>query len=433
MSVPSTEGQFTEAIKFFASKEILHPDKFYDLAAEARVNAFTVSGVTNLRVLKDLHAEVEKVLTDGGTVKTFQEGFNDILRNSGYAPANPRHIEIVFRQNIQTSYSVGRYGKQMERAELRPWWTYNSIDDSGTTPLCYELGGHGGSPAACYRYDHPFWSKFYPPNHFGCRSGVDDLSDDELAEAGITPMSEDITGKEYFPVMPDGSISTEPEKLLPPEQFAVNPGKVAWEPDWSKFTDDERQIFDRAYEERFGPVRTMDQLQDRLTGLQDNFKLMGVETSPIEKIVEVKSRGPASGVIDLSPQSADVVKNILSSGKLSSQEDADVCLDLVTEFSKFIGKKPDLSRMESDSDYAEQIFSVNRSWSRLFFQSFCDSCKLQNAAPWADKIVQGLPFNIDGVNMQDLTDMIWNIKLNGDPGDYGKLLQDGIKKISSTT
>ncbi|MEW5803735.1 MAG: phage minor head protein [bacterium] len=163
----SNKGAFTEAIRFFAGKEILHPDKFYRLSAEARVKAFSVSHVTSLRVLKDLHAEVEKVLTDGGTLKGFQEAFNDILRNSGYAPANPRHIEIVFRQNIQTSYNVGRYAKQTERAELRPFWVYNSIDDSGTTPLCYELGGHGSRPAVCYRYDHPFWDKYYPPNHFG--------------------------------------------------------------------------------------------------------------------------------------------------------------------------------------------------------------------------------------------------------------------------
>jgi len=434
----SEKGAFVEAINYFASKEILHPDKFYSLAEDARAKAFTVSGVTNLRILKDVHAEVEKVLTDGGTLKTFQEAFNGILRDSGYAPANPRHIETVFRQNIQTSYNVGRYGKQMERADLRPWWAYNSIDDSGTTPLCYELGGHAGKPAACYRCDHPFWDTFYPPNHFNCRSGVDDLSDDDLDEEGITPLTDDMTGQEYYPVLPDGSVSGEPVKLLPPDGFAVNPGKVAWKPDMSRFSDDERKIFERAYEDRFGPVRDMGQLKDRLNGIQENFKLMGAETRPIDKIVIGKTRDAASiRGIDMDYVQADMIEKTLSTGKVASLDEAEAITDVIDKFSRSIGIQPDFQKMETDHGYVKQIEIVNNSWSRLFYPSFCDSLKLQNYEQWSDKILQSAPeaiinfLKIPGFNLQKFSDLIWTLKIKENPSDYETLLRDGIKKIQA--
>ncbi|MEW6378605.1 MAG: phage minor head protein [bacterium] len=442
------KGAFTEAIQFFASKEILHPDKFYQLSAEARVKAFTVSNITSLRVLKDLHAEVEKVLTEGGVLKGFQEAFNGILRDSGYAPENPRHIKIVLHQNIQTSYSVGRYNKQMERAKQRPWWRYNSIDDAGTTPLCYELGGHGSTPAVCYRYDHPFWNKFYPPNHFGCRSGVDDLSDDDLEEEGITPTEGDLTGKEYYPVLPDGSISDKPARLMPPEGFAVNPGKVAWEPDLSKFSDEERKIFERAFEERFGPVRNMGQLTDRLNGLQENFKLMGAEAVPVKRFeFETKRSGSwdqAKRTIGLALDRYMHIEKALQDGRITSFEQADALTTLCHEFGHSLGVQIDLPRYNNKKEVNYHNLSqlVNESWARLFFPDFCESLKLQNIDQYAklifqerDTIYQPMVSNFmqlmeaAGQDRQRFSDLIWTLNIQGDPADYEKLVRGELAKL----
>jgi len=440
-----SKGAFTEAINYFASKEALSPSDFYALAAEARAKAFTVSGVTSLNVLKSLHAEVEKVLTDGGTLRMFQDAYQDILKNSGYAPDNPFHIETVFRQNIQTAYNVGRYGKQTERASLRPWWIYNSIDDSATTPLCYELGGHTGKPAACYRYDHPFWNEFYPPNHFNCRSSVDDLSDDDLTEEGITPLTEDITGQEYYPTMPDGSVSSKPEKLLPPDGFNVNPGKVSWTPDMSKFSEEERRLFEKAQEEKFGPVKTMGELNTRLNDLQENFRLIDVEAVPVKRIEfdnNLKNNGswdPVRQVIGLNPDRFALVNESLKEGKITSLQHADAFSTLCHELGHTLGVQIDIPRYKVDTNYHNLSQIVNESWNRLFFPDFCKSLKLEDVDQYAEQIFQvrstGYQTMISnfmqlmetsGMDRQEFSDMAWMLNTQKDPADYEKLLREKL-------
>jgi len=440
------KGAFVEAIDYFSKKEIMHPDKFYLLAAEARVKAFTVSNVSSLQILKSVHGEVQKSLEEGTTLKEFQKSFDDILFKKGYDPLSPWQVETVFRTNIQTAYSVGRYQGQKERAELRPYLVFNAIDDSRTTELCYELGGSGDpSKAKCYRFDHPFWDVFYPPNHFNCRSSVDDLSEEEVKEEGLAVLTEDQTKKDYYPVLPDGTQATEPIPLYPPEGFDVNPGKVVWEPDLSKYGPEQQKMFNEAYEKRFGPVRDMDQLKDRLSGIQDNFNLTGVDGAPVKQLVQsTYANGwwnENTNTIGLHPSRYTLIEQVLSEGKITDLAQADALSTLCHELGHTLGVQIDGLKYRRERTYRFMSQIVNDCWSRAFFPDFCEALKLSNVKKYAenifktrDSVYQFMVNNFmqlmesAGMDRQEFSDFVWKLNLKEDPAVYEKAIREEMKK-----
>ncbi|MEW5803734.1 MAG: hypothetical protein AB1847_16695 [bacterium] len=277
---------------------------------------------------------------------------------------------------------------------------------------------------------------------------MDDLSRDELEEEGITPLTEDLTGTEYYPVLPDGSVSSEPEKLMPPEGFAVNPGKVAWEPDLSKLSDEERKLFERAYEQRFGPVRTMGQLNDRLNGLQENFKLMGVDAVPVKKFgFESDANGKwdqVNGIIKLNPIRYIQVETAVKEGKITSLEQADSLATLCHEFGHSLGVQIDTMRYNdrNDTSYRNLSQIVNEVWERFFFPDFCKAMNLQDVDQYAEQIFQVRDslyqpmvknfmrlMESAGMDRQQLSDLVWNLNLSHDPDQYEKLIRDKIQEL----
>ncbi|MFH1684063.1 MAG: phage minor head protein [Candidatus Margulisiibacteriota bacterium] len=207
-----------EAIKFFGKKVTLSAEDFYNLAASARAGAFTVSGVARADVLNDIREAVQKALQDGETLADFRGRLVDIMEQRGWSGTSPWHQETIFRTNIQTAYSAGRW-EQIEQVKDDFCGEYDAIDDARTTNICRELNGK------IYPLDHPFWNKYTPPNHFNCRSSIRPVSKIEAEQRGLLPE----TG------MPSSEIQ-------PDKGFDVNPAKVQYKPDLSKYPDELRSL-----------------------------------------------------------------------------------------------------------------------------------------------------------------------------------------------
>lgn len=440
------KGTFTEAIDYFSKKEVISSAEFYQLAAEARVKAFTVSKVNSMQMLTDIQGQLLKTLEEGKTLKEFKKAFDDILFKGGMDPLHPYHIETVFRTNIQTAYQAGRYQGQIERAKIRPYWIYNAVDDSRTSELCYELNGK------CYHYDHPFWDKFYPPNHFNCRSSVDDLSEEDLEEENIKLQTEDLTNSEYYPTLPDGTKADEPIKLYPTKGFDINPGKVAWEPDLTKYDKPLQDAYQQAYDKAFGPVGDMEQCQDRLNGLQENFGLMNVDTNKINSFNRVPSTEAKrlkingywekdTGTIGLSENRYDLIKQVLVDGQISQKEQAEALSTLCHEFGHTLGVPLDKLKYPA-KNYRNLSQIINDSWARLFFPDFCEGLKLKNIDQYAEGIFQtrdsGYQFMVNnfmklmesaGLDRQRFLNLTWTMNLHEDPAKYESILRDEIVKL----
>lgn len=187
---------------------------------EAHSRAFTVAKATNPQVLSAIRNEVDSALADGTTFREFQKNLEPTLKKLGWwgrktvtGPdgdqevqlGSPYRLKTIYRTNLTTSYAAGRYNTQIAAAERRPWWIYRDAGDTNVRP------SHRARSGTVLRYDHPWWQKNYPPNGWGCRCGVDSLSDRQLEARGLTPT--------------EGRL----EDIADPE-WAYNPGKNSLEP-----------------------------------------------------------------------------------------------------------------------------------------------------------------------------------------------------------
>ena len=212
---------FEEAVEFYRSKTVLSAAQFDALVAEigdyAYSLAFNVRGIAQADVLMDLYAEVVKAIESGQSFGEFREAVDGIMEKRGWTGLSPYRLDNIFRTNVQTAYSVGRYKQMTAIAERRPYWQYDAVNDSRTRP------SHLAQDGKVYRHDHPYWNTWYPPNGYRCRCRVVSLSRDEMQDEGLT---EEIRGTD----------------LRPDEGFAFNPATESWRPDMSKYPEVLRRI-----------------------------------------------------------------------------------------------------------------------------------------------------------------------------------------------
>ncbi len=200
--------KFAEAIKYFADKVPVIYEKFDTITAKFREQKFWVKKLTDLELTKKVKASIQNSLKNGSTFEQWKKsvdlkGLSDL------------YLENVFRTNMTTAYSNGRYEQQVDMDSVFKYWLYDAVMDNRTSLICSELDGR------IYRSDNPIWNIIYPPNHYGgCRSDVIALSDYDIRIMGIK--SKDI---DTFDVQ-----NTEVyKKFVEKSEFANNPFNVDYQ------------------------------------------------------------------------------------------------------------------------------------------------------------------------------------------------------------
>lgn len=207
-----------EAVKYFESKGFTISFDWKEVWQDAHNKAFTVAKAMNVDILKDIRESCNRSLTEGISFTQFQRELTPTLISKGWwgkqmmtdpntgeskevQLGSPRRLKTIYETNMNVSYSVGRYKGQIDNIDNRPYWQYKGIMDDNIRPE------HAALNNRVYRFDHPFWQAYYPPNDWGCRCYVLSLSQNDLEKMGL-------------------AIETKlpPESELPPEEWRYNPG-----------------------------------------------------------------------------------------------------------------------------------------------------------------------------------------------------------------
>lgn len=202
---------FEEAIEYFADLLAITPDEYAALSKAAQAQAFTVSRVTGMDVIMDMHKAIEKAIAEGETLAMFQGRMKDIMAARGWEGLTPWHLDTIFRNNVQTAYNVGRYRQMIDMEDRFPYWEYDAVNDSRTRP------SHASLDGKIFASNHPFWDTWYPPNGHNCRCGVNPVHEHVVEEENLKIETED------------------PIDIAPDPGFDHNPAKEPWEPDMSKY------------------------------------------------------------------------------------------------------------------------------------------------------------------------------------------------------
>jgi SPP1 gp7 family putative phage head morphogenesis protein len=192
---------FEEALKFIRSRIPMTEAEFYRLAQDAKIRAFSVSGMARLDALKNIKDSLGDAIVKGMSLADWKKDAEFILKRWDIAGAR---AETIYRTNLQTSYQVGRYEQMTDPdvMEMRPYWMYVAVMDQATRPE------HAAMHGKVFPADDPIWDEWYPPNGFNCRCTVHTLSGSEMEREGLKPGK----GSEI--------------RVRPDEGWDFNPGKA---------------------------------------------------------------------------------------------------------------------------------------------------------------------------------------------------------------
>lgn len=169
---------FTEAINWFCKKFPVLYDVIEDITKKVDEQFFYMKRSTELEVTKKLYYNLLDNLKNGGTFKKWLEVSKDILNKTGLGES-PWYLELVYRNNMMSSYNAGAFYNQELNKKNKPYGLYDGVGDERQSEICKALDGK------VFPLDHPFWNNYLPPNHHGCRSRRIALDADELGEYGL--------------------------------------------------------------------------------------------------------------------------------------------------------------------------------------------------------------------------------------------------------
>ena len=136
---------FQEALKFLEQKGALTYKDFKKLKEWYSPLAFSVAGYTQLEVLNQFLEELKEAVKEGTTKEQFRKNMNQFLEEQGYDGITPYHADLIFRQNMQTAYSVGHYQQMTDPdvMERRKYWQYQTAGDGHVRESHQVMDGRG--------------------------------------------------------------------------------------------------------------------------------------------------------------------------------------------------------------------------------------------------------------------------------------------------
>lgn len=188
---------YDEALDFLQQRLNLTPEQIAAIEQQYAPVALKVTQGLSGAVEKRMQQATRDATAQGLSVRDGVKLYRQELANAGVTPANDYALEAVFRTQVQTAYSAGRWQSLQDPDidEILWGYEYAAIEDDRTTELCQDLDG------TIRPKDDPIWSTYWPPNHFSCRSTTLEVFDD---------------GKDHGDVPEDA----------PQAGFAYNPGQV---------------------------------------------------------------------------------------------------------------------------------------------------------------------------------------------------------------
>ena len=183
-----TGHPMAKAIEAFSKRRVLTPEAFKKLRAKARRKAFTVAGATSTEMIQTVKDELVKRVEDEADLRLFQTFMKERLESAGWTPASNGHVETIFRTNIASAYSAGRY-EQMTQPDVikaRPYAQVLTPNDGPPRQRPWHQKAHGRV------FDLSELSpEMFTPWGFNCRCRFRSLSARQLKALGleVTPAS----------------------------------------------------------------------------------------------------------------------------------------------------------------------------------------------------------------------------------------------------
>lgn len=199
---------------------VMTPDDYYALNAEAKRQAFTISGeITQASVEKVREILADQMAKTGVSLDAFEQAVEERI---GELPINAAHLEQVYRNAVNSAYSEGQEHVLSGGivSDEFPYRAYYAIHDARARHDHLALETFGLNGTNVYLATDPFWSKYRPPFYYSCRCAWVALSVEQAAAEGVKHAKEWLANIDA--AKENGTFDGWNEHYLPPVEY-VNP------------------------------------------------------------------------------------------------------------------------------------------------------------------------------------------------------------------
>lgn len=188
-----------EALEFFKAKRLRPSFSYLDVAAEEHALAFTVAKSAGFDILADVKSALDAHLAEGKTFESFKRELAPVLQEKGWwgerqltdpetgkkvaaELGSPRRLRTIFRANMRSARAAGQWQRIQRAKRTHPYLLYRP--SSSREPREGHVQWYGTLLPA----DDPWWRDHFPPNGWGCKCWVRQVSRAEAERlGGATP------------------------------------------------------------------------------------------------------------------------------------------------------------------------------------------------------------------------------------------------------
>ena len=170
--------------KLLAEANVMEPADFYALSAEAKSQAFTISGGLAESTIEKVAGILDETFRETSSRTEFMRKIEDRIPT---LPISEAHLEQVFRNNVNGAYSDG--GEAVLSSPLVedafPFRAYYAIRDERVRKEHKRLEKFGLSGTNVFYHRDPVWKIFRPPWDWNCRCGWAPMTIRQAARLGV--------------------------------------------------------------------------------------------------------------------------------------------------------------------------------------------------------------------------------------------------------
>lgn len=196
-----TPGPPPEVSAFFRNKTARPSFSFEDVEPAEHAVQFTVAKAMNLDVLEAIQQALQEAIDEGIPYAQFSKDLKPRLQKMGWwgideqvdpltgkvrkvQLGSPRRLKTIYRANIQSARAAGQWDRIQRTKRALPYLVYLLGPSEQHRPL------HAVKAGMVLPVDDPFWQTWYPPNGWGCKCHVRQITKREADEIGVSDSPE---------------------------------------------------------------------------------------------------------------------------------------------------------------------------------------------------------------------------------------------------
>ncbi len=179
------EPLFTEApaevTRYFEGKGQTPTFDWRDIAPEEHAITFTVAKTKGFEVLADLRSAVDRAIRDQQSFEEFRANIQPVLEAKGWwgqQLGSPRRLRTIHWANVATARAAGEWERTRRTRRYLPFLRYTLSASENRRPEHLDWVG------TILPIDDPWWRTHYPPNGWGCKCGVRQITRRQAERGG---------------------------------------------------------------------------------------------------------------------------------------------------------------------------------------------------------------------------------------------------------